>query len=353
MAVKSKSGKKNSGNSEFAKEMAEMNGAWTDAPDNSDLPEGVYSMIIQSAEVKRTKTSGKLRATFQFVVAEGEHEGASQYDGFMLDGDSPVGMSMLKQLISKLGYEVPEDFSDVNDVLNDITNANPLVSGEVKRKGDFTNVRVLELLEAADGSDEGATDDDDDDAVEDTDGAEDDEAGEEAEEGEEEGEEESEDDEVEEVELAVGVAVSLEVEGDTYQGAVKKIRKNGNVDVETDEEVFEDVEPDLLTIVTEEGEEEGEDTEQATAVELAAAHGIDGIEDDTPKAKALNILRKQKWNKDELTDEEIEFLTDVVGIEFPAKKKPTAAPAKKGAPIGKKPAPAAAKKPISKKPTKK
>ena len=332
--------KQNKGGSEFDSELEAMNSAWSEAPESNDLPEGVYTMTIQSAEIKRTKTSGKLRATFQYVVSEGEHEGASQYDGFMLDGESPVGMSVLKQLISKLGYEVPADFSEVNDVLSEITNSNPIVSAQIVRKGDFTNVRVVELLDGAPEGDEPAEDDEEE--VEDADesnDAGDDESG-------------DSDDSEEQKELAVGDKVSLEVEGSIYIGTISKIRRDGTMDVETDEEVFEEVDPALLTPEdTDESNDEDadEDKELKTAIELATAHDIEGIDDDTTKKKAFKILGEAEWDRSELTDEEIEFLTEVVGVELPEPKKAKPVAKAQVKPASKKPTAKPASKPVAKK----
>lgn len=305
----------------FTKEMKTMDSAWTNAPESSDLPEGQYTLTIQAAEIRKAKSSGKLRATFQYVVSEGEHLGASQFDGFTLDPENPVGMSMLKNLLGKrLGYEIPESMGDVEDILADITKKHPIVSAQIVKKGDFTNVRVLELLSA---ESEDATED----------------AAEEAEAADAPLEEET---ESEAAAFAVGDAVTFETDGETQNGKITKANDDGSFDVETDSENWSEVPADLLTLVEESADEEAEEEEEVdeTLPELIAlgnAHGLD-IADDADRETAEETIKATKWKRDELTKEEIAVL-EAIGVKPVAKA--TAKPAAK-------PAPKPAAKPTSK-----
>jgi len=318
----------------FKKELDNMSSAWSDAPESSDLPEGTYTMTINSAEIRRTKNSGKLRATFQFTVSEGEHIGASQFDGYMLDPESPMGMSMLKQLLSqKLNYEIPENLSDLEELLADISNKNPIVTAEIVRKGDFTNVRVLELLTgAAPAVKTNPTSKKTSKKVE---------TEEEAEEAEEAGEEE----EAEEVELKVGSEVTFTVEDEEVTGKITKKNKNGTFNIETDTDIYEDVEAsDLSPADGEEAEaaeeEIDEDDKKDELLLLAQSHDI-AVEDTMTGEELQAELGQYEWKKSELTDEEIELLEgcEIAIIDDKAKKpltkKPAPAPVSKGKPAAK------------------
>lgn len=288
---------------EFDKELKDMGSAWSDAPASSDLPEGSYTMTIQEAEIRKTKSSGKLRATFRYVVSEGEHQGASQFDGFTLDPENPVGMSMLKQLLGKkLGYEVPETIQEVQDILGDISKKNPIVTAQVVRKGDFTNVRVLEVVGeggvakpfpkktpptsapravAASAS------------------------------------------------LSEGDEVTFENEGKTEKGKIIKARADGSFDVEAESDTWREVPAEMLTLASGDDEasaeeepatEEGDD--RTSLLALAAAHGIAGLKDDMTHEKLVEELKGYEWKRDELTKDEIALLERTGILSAPKKTSP-------------------------------
>jgi cell division septation protein DedD len=350
---------------EFDKELKAMNSAWSDAPESSDLPEGVYTMTIQEAEIRKSKNSGKLRASFRFVVSDGEHLGASQFDGFTLDPDNPVGMSMLKQRLGKqLGYEVPESMQDVLEILADISKKNPIVSAQIIKKGDFTNVRVLEVLGEAEAD---AQQEPNADADADADA----DAGTEPEpEPEEQTEptlkasksrkaQESQEDES--PSFNEGDAVTFENAGETFEGTIKKDNGDGTYNVETEQEVWESVPSTMLTAagsVQEEEEEEpaeepeeeqaGSDELRTALLSLAAAHGID-VDEGMDRDTLISTLAEYEWKKSDLVDEEVAALEEA-GITVVAEA-PKPKPAAKAAKPAAKPAAKAAKpaaKPTSK-----
>lgn len=321
---------------EFEKELAAMESAWNDAPETSDLPEGTYTMTLQEADLRKTKSSGKMRATFRYVVSEGEHLGASQFDGFTLDPDNPMGMSMLKQFLGKkMGYEIPDSTTGLVDILADITKRSPIVSAQIVRKGEFTNVRVLEVL------------------------------GEGGEAGETPAEEEVEEapapkapikkakavaaKEPEAVDLSVGAEVQFKNEGDVIVGKIVKKKKGGFFDVECDDAVYQDVPGEMLTAVGVEAEPAEEETEEAPAEEeipaeddgeeekrlalinTAQAHGVE-VTDDMTLEDLVAEMGQYEWKKSDLVDDEIAAL-EAAGIPVvaPAKPKPASKPAPKPA----------------------
>lgn len=308
--------------SEFDKELEQMDSAWNNAPETSDLPEGQYTMTIQDAKLGKTKTSGKLRASFQFTVAEGEHLGSSQWDGYNLDGENPVGMSFLKRLLTKLGYDIPESLAEVGDILTDIATKNPVVLAQVVKKGDFTNVRVQEVVADSGGKTAPSAAkaqakrqpaartpvEDVHDIIA---------AGEvEAAEG-----------------FAIGDVVTFENNGTEYTGTIKAIRDDGTYDVETESDVWNEVPADLLTKAASADSPEEDDGRESLAL-LAGAHGVEIQDGDGPE-EIVAALRKHRWVRSDLTDDEIALLAEH-GIKpaTPAPKptpKPAAQPSTKPA----------------------
>jgi hypothetical protein len=327
-------------NEDFKDELHDMDAAWSNAPENTDLPEGTYTMTISEGKLTKTKTSGKIRAAFCFVIAEGEHLGAKQWDGFMLDGENPIGMSFFKKFLAKLGYEIPASMAEINDVLEDITARNPIVSAQVVRKGDFTNVRVLELLGEGGGAPQQAklvhadapkvtakptpkpktkaAVVQDDDAVE-GDG--------------------------EQVAFGVGDEVAFnDDEDNVIVGKITKIE--GDVaEIETDDAVWGDIA--LENLRPNDGEEvvEEAEAEPADAVALRALLAAVGgeVTDDEARDDVVAKLAEYEWKRDEITEDEAKTLAGagiaIVATPKPAPKpkavaKPVAAPAVKPKPKG-------------------
>jgi len=295
-----------SANNAFAAELKKMNSSWSDAPENTNLPEGEYTFTVQNAEIKKAQSSGKLRAVFTLAVAEGEHAGATIQDGYNLDAENTLGMSMLKAQLGRYGYEIPESLTDVVDILEAISAENPMVIGKVKQNGDFTNVRITEVLDGA-AAKEG---------------------------GEEEAPAEEEGGEGEEAaEIMVGSTVTFTVEDEEITATITKKHKDGSFDAENDDESFEKIDPSELTLVgdEEEGGEDGEAEDNTDLLELVAAHGIPDIEEDMARADIIEALGGYEWKREELTDDEAALL-EASEIEVIAKKKVVVKPIVKAAP---------------------
>jgi hypothetical protein len=134
----------------FTNRLKAMDEQWKNS--GSGFPEiapGEYTLQITGAELKESQTSGNLRATFTYTLMDGEQAGETLMDGFTLDGEKPAGMRMLKGLLEKLEMEVPESMSDVEGILGTVAEAGLTVRALIKKSGDFTNVKVQELLGSA------------------------------------------------------------------------------------------------------------------------------------------------------------------------------------------------------------
>lgn len=289
----------------FKKRLQEMNQQWDETSSGfQDLPEGQYTMQIAGAELKETQT-GNLRASIQYVVAEGEMSGQSIYDGFMVEKDGAffeIGAQMLKGWLERMGYEAPP-LDEIEDTLAMVTQEAPMVLAEVKKKGDFTNVRVRERLDdgaapaPAKGKRAGKTTQKP--AAVDTDAP-----------------------------FSKGDAVQfIDDDGDAIIGTITAIDGDTCTVLSTEDEDWEDIPFDMLTLAdsggddTEPEEEEPEEEEDgADTTDLLAfcgAHDLEGVDDGMTAEELVGIIDEYEWKASYLTDEEVELLE---GINIAVKK---------------------------------
>lgn len=193
----------------------------TDPGGFQEYEDGRYTARLVSAKLGQSESSQRNQITFGWKFEDGEYEGKikNNYQGI----DSEDNLYFLGRDLERLGYEVPDDLTDLPDILEDIEKTKPLAMITLKTKGDFQNLYIRKVL--ADDEEEEETEeeetDTEDEASEDADETEEtdedvegnDEGGdeEEEEEGEEtEEEEEGEEDEGDEVDLTVGMRVQAE-----------------------------------------------------------------------------------------------------------------------------------------------
>jgi len=134
--------------SDMKKRLSKMNSAWGKTDTGfEDVPAGEYEGQVSNALIKPTQ-SGNLRVSVSYVIADGDHEGESVWDGFMIEKDGmpfEMGMRFLKMWIEKLGYEVP-DLDELEDTLQTIAEDAPLCAFRVTKKDGYTNVRLTDVL---------------------------------------------------------------------------------------------------------------------------------------------------------------------------------------------------------------
>lgn len=133
--------------SEFKNKLKGMQDVWEDGKDSGpgDVPEGTYTMQLQGLEIREAQSSGKLYINREHLIIDGEHEGEVIYDIMSLE--TPRGPYFIAQFINKLGHEVPDNVSELPEVLESIVACAPIYNATVKKSGDFTNVRINDVLE--------------------------------------------------------------------------------------------------------------------------------------------------------------------------------------------------------------
>ena len=161
------------------KRLGMMQDNWEVAKDKGpqEFPNGTFKFQLQNAEVVESQNTNKLQIHLEHLCLEGEPRGKVLHSYLQLEGE--WGPVFVQQWISKMGREVPDSMSDVEEVVAEINEAAPIYMGRVKTTDDgFTNVTITRLVageaEKADEDGEPATEEEDDEDEDDDEEEEDD-----------------------------------------------------------------------------------------------------------------------------------------------------------------------------------
>lgn len=158
----------------------------------SNIPEGKYMFKIESAKYNEGTKGPNIKTLLKVVGGNEEVVGEtlSQFDNLATEQN----MSFFKQKLQRLGIDIPEDFTEIEDGTVCEAMEGLTFEGEVKVKGGFVNVYVNKLV------DDDMDDEDDDEDVEESDEEETEEEEEDTEDSDEDGSEDEEDEEEEDSE---------------------------------------------------------------------------------------------------------------------------------------------------------
>lgn len=111
------------------------------------VPDGVYN-CKQACEMKETQ-GGKLKIARTFTVAEGEFKGLNIWDSLVIEGNE-TGLQIARRWVELHGVPWPEDdLAALEPIVNQINDAGLMVQIRSKTSGDFVNVNVNKILDAA------------------------------------------------------------------------------------------------------------------------------------------------------------------------------------------------------------
>lgn len=113
----------------------------------SDLEDGVYLMAVEA--VMHEADSGRFGILWTFTVQEGESEGQTQRDFDGLETEDNFFWTRMK--LERMGYEMPDDITELEDLMADLSDKKPIVRGKVETKDDYTHVRVRKLVASEGG----------------------------------------------------------------------------------------------------------------------------------------------------------------------------------------------------------
>jgi hypothetical protein len=133
---------------DFANRLAAMNQSWSErGKSGASVPPGIYTMLLQSAELGESQSSNKLQIHREHLILEGEYQGQVIHDYLQLETE--MGPRFVSRWIELMGFTPPDDPQQLEDVVAAIAAAAPTYQAQVKVSGDFTNVNIRKLLSAA------------------------------------------------------------------------------------------------------------------------------------------------------------------------------------------------------------
>lgn len=120
----------------------------------SNLEDGPYIMKVTDVELTESQSSGRPQVKWEFTVQEGESKGqkAYEYDGI----ETEDNLYFLQRRIARLGYEIPDDISELETLLAKIAKEKPVARCKVQTKDEYQHVYVNRLVNDADAEPEGA-----------------------------------------------------------------------------------------------------------------------------------------------------------------------------------------------------
>jgi len=140
----------------------------------TEVPDGRYLAHLTNAQIGESRSSGRLQIQWTWTISDGEFEKDTKLD---FDGlETEDNLVFLGRKLARFGYELPEDITAINDILEELIDKQPLARIRLKTKGEFQNVYVDKLMRSV-------SDDGDDESEVNTFGSEDDDAEIEADDG--------------------------------------------------------------------------------------------------------------------------------------------------------------------------
>jgi hypothetical protein len=218
-----------------------------------EFEDGIYLARLQSAELG--EWNGNLKVLFKWKFVDGDYDGQVVHDYQGIGSED--NLFYFGRRIEQFGYEMPDDPTEIPELLKSIVDEKKMCKIRLRTKGDYQNVwlnKVLDDGEEAEDADDAADDTElDDDAPEEKlvkgkgkkgkkeepaeeEEEEESEDEEEESEEEEEEEEEAEEEEGEDVELEVGMkVVATTSKGERKGEVIDILAKEGLVRVKTED----------------------------------------------------------------------------------------------------------------------
>ena len=138
--------KKAQNNWQGARERAKESTGFTEVPD------GRYLAPLTNAQICESRSSGRLQIQWTWTISDGEFEKDTKLD---FDGlETEDNLVFLGRKLSRFGYELPEDITEISDILDELIEKQPLARIRLKTKGEFQNVYVDKLMRSVSSDDE-------------------------------------------------------------------------------------------------------------------------------------------------------------------------------------------------------
>lgn len=114
--------------------------------DFTNWEDGVYHVRLADIRLEESK-KGRLQVRYEFQDIDGEQE----TNHYMFDGldtvAAPDCLRWLQKHIRQLGFEPPKNMNNLTDVLQEIKDAEPEVTVQLKTNGEFLNTYIQNVIE--------------------------------------------------------------------------------------------------------------------------------------------------------------------------------------------------------------
>ena len=118
----------------------------------TEVPDGRYLAHLTNAQICESRSSGRLQIQWTWTISDGEFENDTKLD---FDGlETEDNLVFLGRKLSRFGYELPEDITEISDILDELIEKQPLARIRLKTKGEFQNVYVDKLMRSVSSDDE-------------------------------------------------------------------------------------------------------------------------------------------------------------------------------------------------------
>jgi hypothetical protein len=124
-------------------DLAGLDEAFASAPDQDEpIPDGIYEVIIDRVELKRSKASGSRMLEWEMRIAGPDHAGRKLWKYSLLE--TADHMTYVKREFRKVGFELPK-LSDLPSRLGELLDLRLEVVK--KTRGEFESVYFRKRLE--------------------------------------------------------------------------------------------------------------------------------------------------------------------------------------------------------------
>jgi hypothetical protein len=118
----------------------------------TEVPDGRYLAHLTNAQIGESRSSGRLQIQWTWTISDGEFEKDTKLD---FDGlETEDNLVFLGRKLARFGYELPEDITEISDILDELIEKQPLARIRLKTKGEFQNVYVDKLMQSVPTDDE-------------------------------------------------------------------------------------------------------------------------------------------------------------------------------------------------------
>jgi hypothetical protein len=144
-------------NAEFQKQLKKAQQTWGSAKEKAkvsgygdEFEDGRYKVTITRADLGTSRSSNRLQVVFGYTFVEGDYTGKTKLD---YDGcDTEDNQVWLGRKLTRLGYEVPDDITELEDTLKQILKDRIVVCITLKTKGEFQKVYIDRVMSGDEAS---------------------------------------------------------------------------------------------------------------------------------------------------------------------------------------------------------